>query len=361
MINDIVIVDAVVHPWNMSPENQNPDAPDAIAAVHGSHKLSVDEAHRDYVLNDKEFFTDISWDVIAHAEFVESPVDFGIIHSLPNLGFGLSFITDPDKAAAFRDRHPNRFKLYGTVDTPIIETAIADVERQVKELKVDGIKLYPAFYYDGKGMGWKLDGPDFATPLLEAARDLGIRHVAVHKSLWLAPAPKWAFAIDDFDSPLARFPDIQFEMVHGAIAFLDETIALLKCHRNLYLTLETTFQYILVKPRVFAKILGRLITECGSDRLLFASGNNLGHPSPLINAFLNYEFPEAHVQEFGLRQITAEDRLNILGRNAMRLHGITPEAVIQGTRNDEFALGRARGEVKPWHLLRAGKVAKPLS
>ena len=40
----MVIVDAVVHPWNMSPENQNPDAQAQIDAVHASHRLSVDAA-----------------------------------------------------------------------------------------------------------------------------------------------------------------------------------------------------------------------------------------------------------------------------------------------------------------------------
>jgi len=41
MINDIVIVDAVAYPWNMSQENQTPDASNFIAAVHGSNKLWI--------------------------------------------------------------------------------------------------------------------------------------------------------------------------------------------------------------------------------------------------------------------------------------------------------------------------------
>ena len=45
MIDDMVIVDAVVHPWNMSRKNQNPAAQDQIDAVYASHELSYDEAH----------------------------------------------------------------------------------------------------------------------------------------------------------------------------------------------------------------------------------------------------------------------------------------------------------------------------
>jgi predicted TIM-barrel fold metal-dependent hydrolase len=353
MIDSMVVVDAVVHPWNMAPENLNPQAPDVIAAVHASHRLSVDAAHHEYILEDREFFTDLSWDVVAQAEFVETPVDLGVMHALPNLGFGRSYITDPERSAAFRDCHPQRFRFYGTVDTPKTDAAIAQLEHQVKALKADGLKLYPAFFYDNIGEGWKMDGAEFARPLLEAARDLGLRHVAIHKALWLPPAPREAFAIDDLDSPLDRFPGIQFEMVHGGAAFLDETIALLKRHRNLWLTLETTFQYILVKPRVFAKILGRIIAEVGSDRLLFASGNNLGHPAPLLEAFRHYQFPDELIEEFGLRPLTGKDRANILGGNALRLHGLTAAAVIAATADDPFARQRAAGVPAPWHRLRA--------
>ena len=40
------------------------------------------------------------------------------------------------------------------------------------------------------------------------------------------------------------------------------------------------------------KILGTLITQCGAQRLLFASGNNLGHPAPLLEAFRDFQFSD---------------------------------------------------------------------
>ena len=33
MIDDMIVVDAVVHPWNMAPANQNPDAQAQIDAA----------------------------------------------------------------------------------------------------------------------------------------------------------------------------------------------------------------------------------------------------------------------------------------------------------------------------------------
>ena len=343
-----MIVDAVVHPWNMSPENQNPAAQAQIDAVYASHRLSYDAAHADYVLQPDEFFRDLSFDVIARAEFVESPVDVAILHSLPNLGFGLGHITLPEKCAAFRDRFPHRTRILGTVGTPIAATAIEEITRQHGELGIDGVKLYPAFFYDGKGEGWRMDGEDWATPFLEGCRKLGLTRIAIHKALWLEPAPKSAFDIDDMGPPLDRFPEMSFEMVHGGAAFLDETIRLMQRHPNLHLTLETTFSYVLTRPRVFAKILGRLVTEVGSDRLLFASGNNLAHPRPLIEAFDGYQFPEEYCQEFGIRPLTEEDRANIMGLNAATLYGIEAQLI-----DDEFSRARAAGIPGPWSAIRS--------
>jgi uncharacterized protein len=331
----------------MSPENQNPAAQAQIDAVYASHKLSYDAAHADYILQPHEFFRDLGFDVIARAEFVESPVDFAILHSLPNLGFGLGHITLPEKCAAFRDRFPNRTRMLGTVGTPIAATAIEEIKRQHGELGIDGVKLYPAFFYDGKGEGWRMDGEDWATPFLEACRKLGLTRIAIHKALWLEPAPKSAFDIDDMGPPLDRFPDMTFEIVHGGAAFLDETIRLMQRHPNLYLTLETTFSYVLTRPRVFAKVLGRLVTEVGSERLLFASGNNLAHPRPLIEAFDGYQFPEALRQELGIRALTDQDRANIMGLNAARLYGIDQQPI-----DDEFSRARAVAVPGPWSAIR---------
>lgn len=353
MIDGMVIVDAVVHPWDMSPENQNPAATAQIDAVYGSHKLSFDEANAHYRLEPEEFFLDQSFETIGRAEFAESPVDFAVLHALPNLGFGLRHITRPEKCAAFRDAHPDRMKFYGTVDTPVVASAINEIKRQVDEFGIDGVKLYPAFFYDGIGQGWRMDGEDWATPFFEFCQSIGITRVAVHKALWLAPAPKEAFDIDDLDTPLGRFPEMQFEMVHGGTAFLDQSIALMQRYPNLHMTMETSFSYILSRPRVFAKVIGKMVAAVGSERLLFASGNNLAHPCPLIEAFRNYQIPEIFQDEFEIPPLTAQDRANILGLNGLKLYGFDADELLPRIANDVFARERRQCIPQPWSNLRA--------
>ncbi len=352
MIDGAVVVDAVVHPYNLAPTNQNPEARDQLEAVYGAHVLATGQDHPEYLLTHDEFFSDFPFEAIADSLFVESPVDLAVIHSLPNLGFARDYVTAPERAAAFRNRYPDRFRLFATVDTPITDAAIAQLERQVTEFGVDGLKLYPAFFYDGIGEGWRLDDADFATPLLEAAHDLGIRNVAVHKALWLPPAPRSAFTLNDLDLPLERFPDINFHVVHAGAAFLEETATLLGRHRNLYATLESVFAYVVVKPHVFARILGTLLQTCGADQLMFGSGSNLCHPAPLLAAFDGYELPDDLVAEHGYPQLTAEDRRKILGGNALRVHGLDAATISSRTVDDEFARERLRGEARPWGRLR---------
>ena len=351
-MSERVIADAVVHPYNLAPANQNPEAQAQLDSVYAAHTMSCDDAHGEYVLTREEFFSDVSYETIASALFVESDVDFAVIHALPNLGFARAHVTDPRRAAAFRDRHPARFALYATVDTHLTDAAIEELRRQVEELGVDGLKLYPAFFYAGTGTGWRLDGEDFALPLLEAAHAMGIRRVAVHKALWLPPAPREAFAVDDFGGALERFPEIDFFMVHAGMAFAEQTAELLAAHPNLYATLESMFAYILVGPDRFADILGRLLAACGSDRLLYGSGANLMHPRPIIDAFADYELPEPVLERWGIPQLTAADRDAILGGNVLRLHGREPEDLRAEVAGDVFDRARRAGGAPPWSVLR---------
>lgn len=129
-------------------------------------------------------------------------------------------------------------------------------------------------------------------------------------------------------------------------------------HSNLYATLESVFAYAVVRPPVFAKILGTLLRACGADQLLFGSGTNLSHPAPLIAAFDGYELPADLVAEHGFPQLSAEDRRKILGGNALRLHGIDAATAGEAIAGDEFALRSGGPGIRPWAALRVDAAAR---
>ena len=351
MTGETVVVDAVVHPYNLAPDNRIPEALEQLLAVHAYHRLCTGP-NPEYVLDDGEFLIDFDPEALTHAIFAESPVDLAIIHGLPNLGFTKGKVTDPYRMAELRDRYPGRYLLYATVDTPVADTAIRQLEAQVRDLGVDGLKLYPAFFYDGGGHCWRMDGADFATPLLEAARDLGIRNVAVHKAIPVPPAPVECFRIGDIDAALERFPEINFQIVHAGVAFLPETAELLSRHANLYANLESTFSYLLTKPRVFAEVIGTLLSAGGADRLLFGSGANLTHPRLLLETFARFEMPEDLVEEMGFAALTQDVRDKMLGGNALRLHGLQADDVRRRIKGDPFEAAKAGGFGAPWRFLR---------
>jgi predicted TIM-barrel fold metal-dependent hydrolase len=345
-----LVADAVVHPYDLSDANRLPAATAQLDAVYAAHAWCTRPDQAAYRLTEQEFFTDFPFEAVARSLFVESDVDLAILHALPCLGFTHGPVTDPFRAAAARDAHPDRFLLYATVDTPVTADAIAQLEAQVAH-GVDGLKLYPSFFYDGGARGWRLDDPDVATPLLEAARDMGIRNVAVHKALWLPPAPRSAFAVDDLAGPLERFGDLSFFMIHAGTAFVEETATLLERHPNFHATLESTFAYICVRPRQFAEVLARLLRAAGPERLLYGSGSNLMHPRPLLEAFAAYELPEDLLGD-DLPQLDEAARAAILGGNALRLHGIDADERLARLADDAYARARAAGPVEPWSALR---------
>jgi predicted TIM-barrel fold metal-dependent hydrolase len=142
--------------------------------------------------------------------------------------------------------------------------------------------------------------------------------------------------------PLERFPEMNFQIVHAGMAFVEETIALLRDHPNLYATLESTFAYVNVRPEQFAGVVSRMLDAVGSTRLLFASGTNLMHPRPVLDGF----------QRLSLPNLGDEDRANILGLNTLRLHGLTADVVRDRTADDEYALASGDAEAEPWSVVR---------
>src|SRR5258708_9124188 len=103
----------------------------------------------------------------------------------------------------------------------------------------------------------------------------------------------------------------------------------------MYRTLETLFAFVLVKPDLFGRIVGSFIKNCGNDRLLFATGNNLAHPDPLLKTFMNYRLSEDVMRKYDLKQLSEQDRRNILGLNAPRLPGLHPAQLIPNPTNDQ--------------------------
>jgi hypothetical protein len=121
---------------------------------------------------------------------------------------------------------------------------------------------------------------------------------------------------------------------------------------NIYVNMEIQNIIVERRPHTFGEILMGLCRVGGSamlDRLFWGSGGTLHHPRPGLEAFMEFEFSEDHLEHGGLfepiRQLTRQDKENMLSGTYAKLHGLDIDAMKAATQKDEFA--RASNDVAP--------------
>jgi predicted TIM-barrel fold metal-dependent hydrolase len=341
-----VIVDSVSHVYNFDESNLIEErGRNFVSSTYHHSKLYQPE---EYHMTEAEFFKEHEVDEVAEVMFLESDVDFTIHHSLPIIDFFRDGMSGSEKGRRFREKYPNRVALYESVN-PISNDAMEQVEYAADDLQADGIKLYPARYRNGRDLRVALDD-EIVRAVLDKAVEHGVETVAVHKALPIGPTQTDFYKLDDVDAVADEYSDLNFEIVHAGLAFLEDTIFLLAKHPNVYANLEITANLLLVQPRKFAKVLGEMLLWAGPDRILFASGCVLNHPQPVIEAFWDYQFPGDMREDYGYPELTDEIKAKILGENALRMLGRDPEQVLQETADDEWARAREDldGRPEPW-------------
>jgi uncharacterized protein len=359
MIADAFVVDAVVHPYNWTPENAVGDF--AVEFSRGNHAyhevLTPDPSYR---LTQQEFMRDWTIEELADVLFVEGGVDYAICHAVGVTDFyrdGLSSVT---KAAEMASRWPQRVGWYATVNPFEGTRALESLEHQVADLGACGLKLYPARYDRGRTQILRMNDEKVTFPVIERARKLGVHAIGVHKAVPDGLNSTEAYRVDDLDEACACFPDVRFEVVHAGFAFLEETALQLGRHPNLYATLEVTFSILMSQPRRFAEILGTLLYWAGPDRILFADGCSLVHPRPGLERFMSFEMPADLIEGYGFPPLTDEIKCKILGENALALHGLDATSLAADQADDEFSRQRAhRGEQGRWEAIREPALDAP--
>ena len=233
--------------------------------------------------------------------------------------------------------------IYGDL-TPRMADPLGHIDRLATEHDVIGVKLYPLDMVDGELVENRLDDEKLMFPLLERLRARGIKVVAVHKAVPLAPTLVDRFHVDDLAPAIAAFPDLTFEIVHGGFAFNNEIAALLGKYANVTVNLEGAPCYALNFADQFADMMTPLLAN-GPDRIFYSAGVPIMHPQPFIRAFREYEMPR------GYAPLTEEMKRGILGENFARMHGWDIEALKQQCAADQFGL--TTRENTPWSVVRA--------
>lgn len=315
------VFDAVVHAFDATSANVCSDyGIHVLESIYQGQRAALPDRLQSYSLSRARFFQRMTAEELGSALFHESQTDAAIFHAIPAWGI-LKDLSPLSVGKELRDMFPDRVFLYGAVSPVEGARALAELDRQIAEIGILGVKLYPVDIIDGNLRAVSLADETHVYPVIERCRAAGVRTIAIHKALPIGTAPTSVFDPGDVDHAAADFPDMTFEIVHGGYAWTDETAFQLARFPNVIVNLESTIALLLRRPYAFAHIIGKLIDAGGPRKILWGTGA-IPHPRPLIEAFAHFQMPEELTEQYGYRPLTTEDKRLIFGENAATLHGL---------------------------------------
>lgn len=357
MIDDAFIIDAVIHGYNLDPSNfQATAAAQKFAAIaYPQLHKALSPADTRYVLSEQQFVRTCDAEMLTSCLFEESQTDMGIYHATPLYGFFKDGGSPTSIGKAVAARAPGRMKFYGAVHPFDTAKAIDDLDRQIEEDGIIGLKFYPNDLWQGKLTSFHMDDERIAFPIFEHARKRGLRSIAIHKAVVLGPQPLNDFRLGDIEGAALAFRNLNFEIVHGGWAFLEDTVMLAQCFRNIYINLEGGSAFLNIAPRRFATLIGSLLQVGAEDQILWATGAMALHPRPLIEKFWQFEMPEDLMEGYGYPPLTKAAKRKIFAENFARLHGLNLQNLAEAISGDERRRRQQAKLAEPWS--KAGVIA----
>lgn len=243
-----------------------------------------------------------------------------------------------------------------------------EMERQVKDLKIDAWKMYTGAEIGEKA--WRLDDEKVAYPFWEKTRALGIKTLCVHKGLPLGAFNEEACRPLDVEKAAKDFPDLNFVLYHSAyrglgwlgagtgtkvvdpasrdpqeIPWVSDVLRILKRNpdiKNIYFELGGTFNILSgFLPRVCMHMLGQMIQVAGADHVLWGTDSIWnGSPQGQIARMRTLKVADELIEKYQYPQLTDEVKAQIFGRNAARLLGVDMAAQRQAIRADKLSAVR---------------------
>jgi hypothetical protein len=233
----------------------------------------------------------------------------------------------------------------------VIAPNVGPVERTLDAMtsaaaggSVAAFKVYTAWSPDGRG--YSLEDPAVGLPVVQHARDLGVKVFVAHKGLPLVHFDAAHNGPEDIVAVSRLFPDMQFVVFHagwdprhregayraGSGSGIDRLLAAmdraaLAPNGNLWVDLATVWRQLMTRPDEAAHVLGKLLSRVGSSRVLWGTDAVwYGSPQPQIAALRAFEITPAYQARYGYPALTSELKAQIFGLNAATLFGVDPHA-----------------------------------
>lgn len=318
--DDVFVIDPVIHALNLDHGNVASKYGEQLHQMsYGLHAmLSPPEA----LCPQDVYMTDMAPEALVRTIFEESQTSLAATHTLRlDTWFKDGFAAEW-KTTEMTTRWPTRVLGYVGLDpTQDCAAVLEDLERQVAATpNAVGVKLYP--HQMDPYRRW-LATDDTVLRLIERARALGLRSIAIHKALPNGSVPLAPYRIgEDFEQAADAFPDMAFEIVHSGMAFIEETALAIGRFPNVYANLETTTAMLWQAPGRFEAALALLMQWGGPEKILWSTGCTVVHPQHLLKLFWAFAFGEETLGRHGIPQIDEGTKRMILGGNYARLAGL---------------------------------------
>jgi predicted TIM-barrel fold metal-dependent hydrolase len=240
-----------------------------------------------------------------------------------------------------------------------------EMERQVKDLKIDAWKMYT-----GAELGehaWFMDDEKVAYPFWEKTKKLGVKNLCVHKGLPLGAFNEKACTPLDLEKAAKDWPDLNFIVYHSGfrgygwlgkgtgqkivdpktddpqeIPWISDILRILRKNpdlKNIYFELGSTFQQTSARdPVQCLHMLGQMIQTAGADHILWGTDSIWGgSPQSQIERLRRLKMKQELMEKHGYAELTDKVKEQILGLNAAKLFGIDPKAKRQAIKTDRLS------------------------
>jgi predicted TIM-barrel fold metal-dependent hydrolase len=250
----------------------------------------------------------------------------------------------------------HRMLLHGRVN-PNQDGDLDGMDALAERYRISAWKTYTQWGPDGKGF-FLDDDPGLA--LIEKARKLKIRNIAVHKGLPFGPRSYEHSTCIDVGRVAKRFPDVNFLVYHSGFVAgkpegpydpqrqdgIDALITSLRDNgiapgSNVYAELGSTWRFLMRDPDSAAHALGKLLKHVGESNVLWGTDSIwYGSPQDQIQAFRSFQITDDVAGKLGYPKITPALRAKVFGRNALALYPIPEDVLKKHLPRDKVAQDR---------------------
>ena len=219
-------------------------------------------------------------------------------------------------------------------------------------------KTYTQWGPDGKGF---FMDDDTGVALIEKARKLGVKNIAIHKGLAFGKRSYEHSTCVDIGRAARRFPDVNFLVYHSGFVAgakegpydpqrtdgVDALVTSLvqngiRPGANVYAELGSTWRLAMRDPDTAAHLIGKLVKACGPTNVLWGTDSIwYGSPQDQIQAFRTFQIAPQLRDRHGYAEITPAMRANIFGLNALRIYPVPDGVLRMHVKRDKIALERA--------------------